>query len=130
MLWRELPSAEKFKKLPASRRRLINTIGRISYRAETALATLLMESKSTLSESRALLQDLFTTPADLHPDYSGKRLHIHLHAAATLKRNQPLTQLINHLNQTRTHYPGSDLEMTFHSKSNWLPSFFRASAVR
>jgi hypothetical protein len=113
--WDELPAGKQFKQLPASRRTLINTMGMICYRAETAMATLLMETTATLPQSRALLQDLFNTTADLHPDYQAKRLHIHLHTATTAKRNQRIAHLINHLNETCTLYPGTDLEMTFHS---------------
>jgi len=112
--WDELPSCEQFKQLPASRRTLLNTMGMICYRAETAMATLLMETKATLPQSRVLLQDLFNTPADLLPAHREKRLHIPLHTAATAKRNDRLAHLLNHLNQTHTHYPGTDLEMTFH----------------
>ena len=114
ILWTELDSSEQFNQLPVSRRTLINTLGMICYRAETAMATLLMETNATLPPSRALLQDLFTAPADLRPDYREKQLHIHLHTAATPKRNRQLVHLLTELNQTRTHYPGTDLEMTFH----------------
>jgi len=119
--WTELPSSEQFKQLPASRRTLINTMGMICYRAETAMATLLMEANATLPQSRALLQDLFGSTADLRPDYPAKHLHIHLHTAATPKRNRQLTHLLTQLNQTRTHYPGTDLEMMFHSADSAPP---------
>ena len=112
--WGELPAGEQFKQLPASRRTLINTMGMICYRAETAMAIMLMETKATLSQSRVLLQDLFNSTADLRPDYPENRLHIHLHTAATAKRNHRLAHLLRQLNQTRTHYPGTDLQMTFH----------------
>ncbi len=115
ILWSALPAEERFKKLPSSRRTLINTIGMICYRAETAQAVILMETQASLSEGRALLQDLFTTPVDLLPDPSEKLLHIHLHTAATPKRNRQIAHLLNHLNQTHTLYPGTELEMRFHS---------------
>ncbi len=110
ILWDELPSSEQFKQLPAARLTLINT-----------MATLLMETNATLPQSRALLQDLFAAPADLRPDHREQRLHIHLHTAATPKGNRQLAHLLTQLNQTRTHYPGTDLEMTFHSADSAPP---------
>jgi len=112
--WNELPVEQSFKQLPPQRRTLINTIGMICYRAETAMATLLMETGATLSQSRVLLQDLFNTNADLKPDYQEKRLHIHLHTATTARRNERIAHLLNHLNETCTIYPGTDLQMVFH----------------
>ncbi|NLX26856.1 MAG: hypothetical protein GXY61_13015 [Lentisphaerae bacterium] len=79
--WGELSEAERFKQLPQSRRALMNTIGMISYRAETALAAALGQPTASLSAARALLQDLFTTPADLCPDPVRKELHVRLHGA-------------------------------------------------
>jgi len=112
--WNELPIEQSFKQLPPARRTLINTIGMICYRAETAMATLLMETKATLPQSRVLLQDLFNATADLKPDYQEKRLHIHLHTATTVRRNERIAHLLNHLNETCTIYPGTDLQMVFH----------------
>lgn len=115
--WQELPEEEKFMKLPNSRRRLINTIGMIAYRAETAMASLICnaDKKMPFSDARALLQALFVAHADLIPDMENDTLEIRLHSASTPIANQRLATLCEHLNETETVYPGTNLKMLFRS---------------
>lgn len=115
--WGDLPetSQEQFMKLPGARRRLVNTIGMICYRAETALAVSLcdLDKALSLSDARALLQALFMTPGDLHPDAIAKTLEIHVHGASTPAANRRLKALFVALNETETLFPGTDLRMVF-----------------
>lgn len=115
--WGELSEAERFKQLPQSRRALMNTIGMISYRAETALAAALGQPAVSLSAGRALLQDLFTTPADLCPDPVRKELHVRLHGAGKPRWNRQLRVLLELLNETETLFPGTELKLVFSSLS-------------
>jgi hypothetical protein len=115
--WSELTKEEQFRQLPKSRRTLMNAIGMISYRAETALASVLRSSTKSLPASRALLQDLFVTPADLHPDHERNELHVRLHGANTPRRNRQLHVLLDLLNETETTFPGTGLKMKFSSLS-------------
>jgi hypothetical protein len=113
--WDELPEEDKFMRLPEGRRRLINTVGMIAYRAETAMASLMVAGDGTLSlaNARAILQDLFVTPIDLIPAPEGETLHIRVHPASTPATNRRLQDLFGKLNETETTYPGTDLRMTF-----------------
>lgn len=115
--WGELPEKEQFKQLPKSRRTLLNTIGMISYRSETALAGVLRHSTHSLSASRSLLQGLFVTPADLRPDIERKELNIRLHGAGKPRWNRQLRALLDLLNETETVFPGTELTMKFSSLS-------------
>lgn len=115
--WAELPEKEQFKQLPKSRRTLLNTIGMICYRAETALAGIFRQPAHMLSASRSLLQDLFVTPADLLPDPERKELHIQLHGAGKPRWNRQLRVLLDLLNETETVFPGTELKMRFSSLS-------------
>jgi hypothetical protein len=114
--WEQLPEPEKFMKLPSSRRRLLNTVGMIVYRAETAMASLMENpsGKFTSSDARTILQDLFTTPADILPDAAAKTLNIRLHGASTPAANRRLADLFAQINQTETVFPGTDMTMVFH----------------
>ena len=113
--WDQLSEEDKFMKLPGSRRRLINTVGMIAYRAETAMASLMCgdDKKLSMSAARAVLQDLFVTPADLTPTPDGATLEVRVHSASTPASNRRLATLFERLNETETTYPGTDLKMVF-----------------
>ena len=81
--WKELEQEERFTKPPAARKRLLDTVKMIAYRAETALCSLLAEQEKIKSAAaRRLLQDLFVAEADIVPDKDGKRLIIQVHRSA------------------------------------------------
>lgn len=113
--WDELPEPDKFMKLPGTRRRLLNTVGMIAYRAETAMASLLCLDRSTMdmSEARTLVQALLAATADLHPDPDAKTLEIRLHTPSTPAATRAIRDLLAHLGETETTYPGTDLTMIF-----------------
>ncbi len=113
--WSELPTEQQFQKLKSPRRTLMNTIGMICYRAETTMATLMMEEGRTFTDARAVLQALFTTTADLEPDERNSSLNIYLHTASTPAVNRWLVKLFEQLNQTETIFPGTSMKMVFHS---------------
>ena len=115
--WSQLPEEDKFKRIPSSRRRLVNTVAMIVYRSETAMASLMQSESSsvTSSKARSILQDLFTTPADILPEPEKKRMRIRIHGAATPAVNHELNKLFNHLNNTETIYPFTEMKMVFES---------------
>jgi len=113
--WKQLSEEDKFMKLPGSRRRLVNTVGMIAYRAETAMGSSMCgdDKKLSMSAARAILQDLFVTPADLIPTPDANRLEVRVHGASTPATNRRLATLFERLNETETIYPGTDLKMVF-----------------
>lgn len=112
----QLQQNEKFAKLSTARRALMNTIGMIAYRSETALAMLMARGNYGITEARALLQDLFTMAADLKPDYAEGILRVSLHSAATPKNNLRLRELADKLNETETIFPSTNLRMVFQTR--------------
>ena len=66
--WNQLPNEDKFQRLAPSRKRLIDTVKMIAYRAETAMMTIVREILSREDDARSLLRDLFRTDADITPD--------------------------------------------------------------
>ena len=111
--WDELSEEDKFMKLPSGRRRLINTVGMITYRAETAMTTMMDTDKLSTTDARAILQGLFTSPADLFPDKDNGTLTVRVHTASTPAVNRHLAVLFDELNATETVYPGTNLTMKF-----------------
>mgnify|MGYP000485783169 CR=1 FL=1 len=111
--WDGLSEEYKFMKLPPAKWRLMNTIAMIAYRAETAMVAMMEDKKLSTFDARAVLQELFVSPADLLPDKDSGTLTVRVHAASTPAANRHLEHLFEKLNETRTTYPGTDLTMKF-----------------
>jgi len=116
--WDELTEEDKFMKLPSGRRRLINTVGMITYRAETAMTSMMDTKSLSTSDARAILQSLFTSPADLIPDEDNGTLTVRVHTASTPAVNRHLQVLFKELNASETVYPGTNLKMQFATLSS------------
>ena len=111
--WKDLPEADKFNRLLPGRKRLIDAVRMIAYRAETAMVPILMGDAVDSSEARTLLQTLFVTDADIHPDPEHNQLIIRVHRAANPVTDRRREQLFAHLNATETCYPGTALQMVY-----------------
>ena len=77
--WDQLEEQDRFKKPVAGRKRLMDSIRMIAYRAETAMSTLIAGRFIDTPAARCLLQNLFTTEADLCPDYENNCLLVNVH---------------------------------------------------
>ncbi len=85
----------------------------IAYRAETAMANLLVNKTVDTSDARRLLQNLFVNEADILPDPENKLLRVNIHSAATPAANCSIDLLLKKLNMTETYYPGTDLKLYY-----------------
>ncbi|NBB79606.1 MAG: hypothetical protein GVY36_09195, partial [Verrucomicrobia bacterium] len=65
LLWKDLPEEDRFTGPPPVRKRLLDTVRMIAYRAETVLCFLLGEQGVESAAARRMLQDLFTTEVDI-----------------------------------------------------------------
>ena len=61
------------------RKRLLDAVRMIAYRAETALCSLVRSVTIDSAAARRLLQDFFVTEADIRPDPSAGVLHVEIH---------------------------------------------------
>jgi hypothetical protein len=111
--WKDLPDAEKFNRLLPARKRLLDTVRMIAYRAETALVPLLMNETVNSSEARTILQTLCVTEADLLPDPECNRLLVRVHHSACPLTDRHRERLFSFLNETQTCYPGTPLQLVF-----------------
>ena len=112
--WGDLPEKDKFLRLLPGRKRLMDTIRMISYRAETAMVGLLRGPTVDSPKARRLLQDLFLTEADIFPDPEKKKLNVHVHSASRSAANRALSKLFLELNNAEVVYPGTDLQLMYH----------------
>jgi hypothetical protein len=111
--WEHLDEKDRFHRLLPGRKRLMDTVRMIAYRAETALAPLLVSSTVDFAAARTLLQNLFVTEADILPDSENKRLLVRVHSASRPAANRSLEQLLAKLNEAQVEYPGTDLRLVY-----------------
>ena len=111
--WAQLEEKDRFHPLLPGRKRLTDTVLMIAYRAETAIATLLVSPTVDFVAARTLLQNLFVTEADILPDYENKVLFVRVHSASRPAANSSLEQLFDKLNKAQVEYPGTDLQLVY-----------------
>ncbi len=117
---KDLPEDYKFKTLDGGRKKIIDIIKMICYRAEVAMANLII-SELTLYDrdtARNIIKTIFQTSADIYPDYIDKKLHIHLHHMNNRKTDKIVEFLMNQLNQSECIFPGTELKLTYKFVSN------------
>ena len=112
----EMPQEQRYNKLKQESKKYKNAILMLAYRAETALFNIIKEFfKGAENNGRMLLKEIFSSDADMIPDYQNKTLTIVLHSLSTPRANEAVIKLCELLNQTETIYPYSDLKMIFKS---------------
>ena len=121
--WGQLDEKDKFLRLLPGRKRLMDTIRMIAYRAETAMVGLITGPTVDSSDARRLLQDLFVTEADILPDPENEQLNIRVHSASRPAANRALAQLFEHLNNAEVKYPGTEMRMVYELGGYTAPKY-------
>ena len=108
-----MPAEDKFERLAPSRKRLMDTVKLIAYRAETALTGIVREALSREDDARSLVRDLFRSEADLSPDTKAGVLTIGVHSMANPRSNRAIDHLLGELNAAELTYPGTSLKLVY-----------------
>jgi len=111
--WEALPEEAKCERLAPGRKRLLDTVKMIAYRAETAIVGILREALSRADDARSLARDLFCQEADLLPDQSRGELRVRVHAFSNPRLNRATAHLLEDLNAAELTYPGTTLKLTY-----------------
>jgi transposase len=111
--WDALPEADKFERLAPSRKRLMDTVRLIAYRAETALTYIVRQALARDDDARALVRELFRSQADLTPDIPAGVLHVGVHPLANPRSNKAVEHLLDELNAAEMTYPGTQLKLIY-----------------
>jgi len=111
--WDEMPPEEKFERLAPSRKRLMDTVRMIAYRAETAMTGIVRETLVRTDDARSLVRDLLRSEADLCPDLQECVLRIRVHPLANPRSNRAILHLLEHLNAAEFQYPGTNLTLVY-----------------
>jgi hypothetical protein len=111
--WEELPEDSKFEQLASSRKRLLDTVKMIAYRAETAMVGIVREHLARADDARSLMQDLFRQDADLWLDEANQRLEVRVHPFSNPRWNRAIAKLLEHLNVAEMTCPGTKLTLAY-----------------
>jgi len=117
----DLPEENKFQQLSPTRKQFMDTIRMIAYRAETAMTSVLRETLSRSDDARSLAREIMTTEADMIPDADKGTLTIKLNHLTNRLSDEAARHLAEHLNQTETIYPGTNLRLVYKLVSDQDP---------
>jgi hypothetical protein len=95
------------------RKRLMDAVRMIAYRAETAMCALLRPPAGENTAARRLLQDLFITEADIRPEADTGQLHIEVHRGSRPAVDRALESLFEQLNEMAFIFPGTELTLHY-----------------
>jgi len=110
----QMPEDKRYNKLKQESKKLKNAVIMLAYRAESALFNILSEFyNSTEKEGRVILKEIFTSDADMIPDFEKNLLTIQLHSLSTPRANEAVIKLCTFLNQTETCFPFTNLRLVY-----------------
>lgn len=118
---KQLPENERFGVLAPTKKLFLDTIRMIAWRAETAMADIVREKLARSDDARALLREIFTTEADIIPDYQTQTLTVRLHHLTNNVSDQAARHLAHQLTETETLYPGTNLRLIYKMVSDQNP---------
>lgn len=119
---KDLPEDQRFTQLSTRSKHFVDAIKMVAYPAETAMANFLREPLTRLDEARTLLRSIYTTEADLLPDYQSKMLTARLRHLMQHRSDQSVALLCAELNQTETVFPRTHLRTIFEIGKTKIPA--------
>jgi len=111
----QLPPEEQFTDAINNRKYFLDHIKMIAYRAETSMYNLIKHQMNPhhADEGRKLLQQIYTSNADIVPDYQQSTLTVKVHHLNYRRDDKVLQYLCDQLNETETEFPGTDLRLIY-----------------
>lgn len=111
----QLPPEEQFTDAINNRKYFLDHIKMIAYRAETSMYNLIKHQMNPhhADEGRKLLQQIYTSNADILPDYLQRTLTVKVHHLNYRRDDKVLQYLCDQLNETETEFPGTDLRLIY-----------------
>lgn len=115
----QMPEEVRYNKLKRESKMFKNAILMLAYRAETSMYNLLSEFyNGAKKEGRVLLKNIFTSEADIIPNYKNNTLTVIIHSLATPRDNEAVKNICTILNDTETIYPNTNLKLIYKTLAN------------
>ena len=113
--FKELPADQQFKTFHGGRKKVIDIIKMICYRAEVSMTNIIMPGLSRYDKdtARAIVKNIFQGSADMTPNSEQMTLHIRLHHMNNRKFDRAVEILMEHLNQSEFVFPGTELRLIY-----------------
>ncbi len=109
----ELTPEQALDALPAGEKLLLDVIRMIAYRAETRMMPAVGLAQGKKQRPRRQLADLFQSAADIIPEPDKGVLRVRILGTASQAGDAAVAGLLKELNQTRTVFPGTDLQLVY-----------------
>jgi hypothetical protein len=109
----QLPEADRPHLIGHTRKRLLDTVAMIAYRAECAQTLIVRDQLARSEDARALVKSLYKTTGDILPDPKNKTLTVCLHRGANALSDRAIQGLLAVLNDSETCYPGTDMRLKY-----------------
>ena len=104
------------KRMDGERKRILDAIRLATYNAESSLTRRLASHYPRADdEGRALLREIYSSPADL--EILGDELHVRINPLSAPRRTKALAALCEDLNATETNYPETNLTLIYSTKT-------------
>jgi hypothetical protein len=113
ILFKDLNENQKFDTSVNERKLFLDIIKIIAYRAETSLCNTIKEKMASPQQARTLIRKFYTADADIEPDENNAILNIKIHRTNHWADDNILEFLCNHLNETETVFPATNLTCQF-----------------
>ena len=109
----QIPEADRPHLISPHRKQLIDTLGMIAYRAETAQVLILRDHMARDEDARTLAQTLYRTAGDLIVNSELNILTVRLHRGASHLADKAVAGLLDVLNAAEATYPGTNLRLRY-----------------
>ena len=109
----ELSEEQMLDALPCGEKLLLDILRMIAYRAETRMMPAVAEAQGSKRRPRRALAELFQSEADIIPDAKNGVLRVRILGTASNAGDAAIAGLLDELNSTRTHFPGTDMRMVY-----------------
>ena len=112
-MFKDLDENQKFSTSVNERKFFLDTIKIIAYRAETALCNIIKKQMTSPQQARSLIRKLYSADADIEVDQKNATLIVKLHRTNLWADDKILEYLCEHLNETETAFPATNLNCQF-----------------
>jgi hypothetical protein len=109
----ELPEEQRPNQLVPLNKILTDTVKMIAYRAETALAYLLLPHLNKEAEARALVRELLVSTADIEPGQAEGILTVRIHHMACPAHDAAIAALLKDLTELQFQHPETKARMIY-----------------
>jgi hypothetical protein len=109
----ELDENQKFNTSVNERTFFFDIIKVIAWRAETAMCNMIKKWMSASAQARSMIRKLYSTDADIETDNINNILTVKIHNTNHWADDKILKNLCDHLNETQTVFPGTNLTLNY-----------------